>query len=67
MEYHIKNGSVPSQLFINKFPEPFLKEDTIFIDEYNKIINECQIRIMQSCTQRLKDQIVTLKEKIIIY
>ena len=64
IEYHEKNGSVPSKLFIERFPTPFLIHDIIFVEGYNDIIKECQKKIMTFCKKRLEEQVEALEKDI---
>ncbi|CAF0829065.1 unnamed protein product [Brachionus calyciflorus] len=62
IESHIKNGTTPSQLFFDKFPTPFLNYDSIFVENYNKIIQKAQIEILNESLIRLNCQIKDLKK-----
>jgi hypothetical protein len=56
-EFHLKNGTEPSQLFYDKFPKPFLPHSEKAIDEYNKIIKETQQKLMNCYISVLKEEI----------
>lgn len=61
IEFHINNETTPSQLFFDKFPQPFLTNDPEAIDEYNSIIRETQVKLMRSNIKHLKKQITKLE------
>ena len=63
-QFHIQNGTVPEKLNIHHFPPPFLSHDIIFVDEHNKLVKECQNKMMQACMKRINEQISKIKDNI---
>ncbi len=63
-EFHTQNGTVPDKLDFNRFPRPFLDQDIIFVEEYNKLIKEFQEKIISLCNKRLDEQITSIKNNI---
>lgn len=62
--FHIENGTKPSQLFTINWPQPFLVHDERYIDDYNNKINEFSIDLMSLNITYLKRSIDQLKENI---
>ena len=46
LNFHIKNGTTPSQLLYSKFPIPFLSYCDNFVQGYNNIFSKTHIEIM---------------------
>lgn len=49
--------TVPSQLNFDKFPEPFLKHNQNFVNEYNKLIQTFQIEVINLIKRQLNFEI----------
>ena len=63
-ESHLENGSSTPKLFYNKFPVPFLADDEDFVDQYNDLIKEFQVRAMLLSKEFLLKRIEKNENKI---
>ena len=67
MRFHLQSKTTPKSLFFNRFPEPFIKNDEKFIEEYNTIIETCQTNIIKLIMSHFNDGIPKLEKEISDY
>jgi hypothetical protein len=63
-QFHQQNGTVPQKLNIQHFPPPFLPHCIIFVDIHNRLVKECQTKMMNACVERLNEQISKIRDNI---
>ena len=60
----LKAKKVPPSVFYRRFPDPFLHDDALFINEYNDMINDFQQKYMNLCLNHLNRQIESIDDSI---
>jgi hypothetical protein len=65
-ETHLKNGTTNPRYYYCKFPKPNLEYDSIFVDSYNELIRETQVKMQNLCISRLKEQIKVLERDLLV-
>jgi len=61
---HKTNGTTPSSLFFNKFPRPFLIDDSIYVEKYNQLIHDFQTKTMDLILDRLNSRVECIDQKL---
>jgi hypothetical protein len=64
LQFHIENGTAPKELSLTNFPIAFLPHDQKFVEQYDKLLKEFQIKIMELCIKRVKEQSENFDVKI---
>lgn len=67
LKIHEELKSVPEQLNFDKFPEPFLKHNLSFIEDYNKLLSNFQSEIMSLIKRSLKSELDILQKDLNYY
>jgi hypothetical protein len=62
---HLDNGTCPSNLMWQNFPEPFLPTDVSYIEGYNKLISNFQIEAMKFSQECCAKKIDVSSSKIV--
>lgn len=62
---HLNNKTSPPSLFFNRFPTPFLHDDETFVNNYNALIEDFQVKTMNLCVSTLESRINSLEVKLI--
>lgn len=61
---HLSNNTVPSSLFYNRFPSPMFDHDKDFVDKFNEIIHESQIKFINLCSSHCEAKMAKHSENI---
>lgn len=64
MKIHATRKTTPKSLFYNQFPLPFLKDDAVFIEAYNKIIAETQTKTMNLIKTTFETRVENLDKEL---
>lgn len=56
-DLHLKNKTVPSSLFYNRFPYPMFDRDSEFVNQFNSIIHDCQVKMIDLCSSHCKAKV----------
>jgi hypothetical protein len=61
MKTHLNNQTAPTELSYNRFPNPFLHHDQLFVQKYNNLIRKFQQDLINLIIERCNEQIEILK------
>lgn len=61
---HLKEGTTPKMLFYRNYPQPFLSDDAEFINSYNNLVKDIQIKTLNLNIEFLQKRINTIDEKL---